>query len=146
MDTTEVASKLGTTPRLLRQFLRSDYSTFQAVGSGARYDFTDKDLPSLEKRFGEWRKDGKPRPNVDHQRVKVTQAPKSQPTVNKHERQQLADRLVWAEEGEVVMPDIRDPRVRARVKADAAAAEERLMMRLAAQGLHLFQLGDRTPA
>lgn len=142
MDTTEVAEKLGTTPRLLRQFLRSDYSTFQAVGSGARYDFTNKDLPSLEKRFGEWRKDGKPRPNDSAPKPKATNTPKASATP-KDEKQRLADRQVWAEEGPVVLEDIRDPRVRARVKADARAAEERLMMRLAAQGLHLFQLGDR---
>jgi hypothetical protein len=46
MDTSEVAEKLGTTPRILRQFLRSPSSTFVAVGSGSRYDFTAKDLAS----------------------------------------------------------------------------------------------------
>lgn len=143
MDTTEVAKVLGTTPRMLRQFLRSDYSTFQAVGSGARYDFTDRDLPTLEKRFGEWRKDGKPRPTTEQQRTRTTAPVESKPKATK---QQLRDQQQWAEEGPVVLEDIRDPRVRARVRADAKAAEERLMMRLAAHGLHIFQLGDRKSA
>lgn len=138
MDTTEVAEALGTSPRLLRQFLRSDYSTFAAVGSGARYDFTDKDMPTLERRFSEWRKDGKPRPNAE--KAAKPSAPK-QP--NKAAKQKARDEQEWAEEGPVILEDIRNPRIRARVLADAKAAEDRLMTRLAAAGLHVFQLGDR---
>jgi DNA-binding transcriptional MerR regulator len=138
MDTTEVAEALGTSPRMLRQFLRSDYSTFQAVGSGARYDFTKKDMSTLEKRFADWRKDGKPRPDAE-KRAKAPAATK--PT--KAAKQDLRDKQEWAEEGTVVLEDIRNPRVRARVLADARAAEDRLMTRLAAAGLHVYQLGDR---
>jgi hypothetical protein len=56
------------------------------------------------------------------------------------------DRQVWEEEGPVAIEDIRDPRVRARVQANAQAAEERLNMRLLAAGLHITQLGDRQSA
>lgn len=138
MDTAEVAQVLGTTPRLLRQFLRSDYSTFQAVGSGARYDFTDKDVPTLTRRFSDWRKDGKPQPN-GQQRARVANPKRSTP---KADKQHARDQQEWNEEGTVVLDDIRDPRVRARVRRDAEAAEARLMTRLAAHGLHIFQLGD----
>ena len=54
MDTKDVAQRIGTTPRTLRQFLRSAYSTFVPVGSGARYDFTERELPTISKRFREW--------------------------------------------------------------------------------------------
>jgi hypothetical protein len=139
MDTAEVAAAVGTTPRLLRQFLRSDYSTFQSVGSGARYDFTERDLPTIEKRFAEWKGDGKPRPDNDR-KPKVTSAkPKTEAQVKR-------DADVWAEEGPIVFEDIRNPRVRARVRRDAQAAEDRLMQRLLAAGRHITQLGDRKPA
>ena len=141
MDTAEVAEKLGTTPRTLRQFLRSPMSTFVAVGSGARYDFTEKDIPTIAKRFAEWQGAGKPRPD-EGKRAKAT-AKKARPKVDV---QRERDEEAWAEEGSVVLEDIRDPRVRARVKADARAAEDRLMMLLMSKQLHITQLGDRKTA
>ena len=136
MDTAEVAAQLGTTARQLRVFLRSTHSTFVPVGSGARYDFTEREIPTLRKRFAEWQKAGKPRP--------VT-APKAdtKPTRSKLTDREKRDQKVWSEEGEVKIPDIRDPRVRARALADARAAEDRLMVRLMAAGLHITQLGDK---
>jgi hypothetical protein len=47
---------------------------------------------------------------------------------------------VWFEEGPIRIEDIRDPRVRARVKRDAQAAEMRLMLLLLAKGMHVTQL------
>lgn len=141
MDTTEVAEKLGTTPRTLRQFLRSPMSTFVAVGSGARYDFTEKDLPTLGKRFAEWKGAGKPRPE-ESKRTK-TKSPKARP---KDVQQRERDKAEWAEEGPVVLEDIRNPRVRARVKADAQAAEDRLTLLLLSKHMHITQLGDRKSA
>jgi DNA-binding transcriptional MerR regulator len=148
MDTAEVAAELGITARLLRQFLRSDYSTFAAVGSGARYDFTDRDLPTIQKRFSEWKGDGKPRADNDR---------KPKVTVSRHKKsdvQVLRDAEVWAEEAAEraakdrpsvaeEMLDIRNPRVRARVLRDAQAAEDRLMQRLLAAGQHITQPRDR---
>lgn len=134
MDTKDVAGHLGTTPRVLRQFLRSGRSTFVAVGSGARYEFTEADIPTLIKRFTEWQASGKPRPN----RAPV-ESVAHKPRTNKRRKQDEAE---WAEEGPVTIPDIRDPRVRARVKADAEAAEKRLMMLLMSKGLHVMQRGD----
>lgn len=137
MDTSQVAEIIGTSPRKLRVFLRSDFSTFRAVGSGARYDFTDREIPTLQKRFNEWEKAGKPRPATG---IKV-EVNASKP--RKLSTREKRDQQVWAEEGEVKLPDIRDPRVRARARADARAAEERLMLRLLAVGLHITQLGDQ---
>lgn len=137
MDTTEVAGRLGTTPRILRQFLRSPSSTFVAVGSGARYEFTERDLPTLTKRFAEWNANGKPKP--EGTKPKPARVKDRDPEAARLER----DAKVWAEEGPVVLQDIRNPTVRARIKADARAAEDRLMLRLMAVGLHITQLGDR---
>lgn len=137
MDTSEVAARLGTTARTLRQFLRSPMSTFVAVGSGARYDFTEKDIPMLEKRFSEWQGAGKPRPNDGKSNRAKTES-KSKTAV-----QRERDEVEWAEEGPVIFEDIRHPAVRARVQRDARAAEDRLMMMLLSANLHITQLGDR---
>lgn len=141
MDTSEVASAIGTTPRMLRQFLRSGYSTFVPVGSGARYDFTERDLPTLTKRFNDWKGDGRPRPDN-------TRKPKASATTKapRNNKQIKRDADVWAEEGPVVLDDIRNPRVRARVQRDAQAAEARLTQQLIAAGLHITQFGDRKSA
>ena len=133
MDTSEVAEKLGTTPRILRQFLRSPSSTFVAVGSGARYDFTSKDLDTLIKRFADWQGAGKPKPET----AKKIKSPKG---TNVSAEPSKKDEAVWSEEGPVRIDDIRDPRVRARVKRDAQAAEMRLMLLLLAKGMHVTQL------
>jgi predicted Zn-dependent peptidase len=133
MDTSEVAEKLGTTPRILRQFLRSPSSTFVAVGSGSRYDFTAKDLDTLRKRFADWQGAGKPKPNTP----KKDKAPKGEKVSGEPSKK---DAAVWFEEGPVRIEDIRDPRVRARVKRDAQAAEMRLMLLLLAKGMHVTQL------
>lgn len=137
MDTTQVAELLCTSPRKLRLFLRSTFSTFVPVGSGARYDFTDREVPTLKRRFAEWEKAGKPRP--------ASKAPSTNrsPSPRAADIQLSRDQEVWAEEGSIVIPDIRDPRVRARALADAKAAEERLELLLLARGMHITQLGDR---
>lgn len=140
MDTKEIAAHLQTTPRVLRQFLRSGHSTFVAVGSGARYEFTESDLPTLVKRFSEWQGSGKPQPSKKAQPVPVVQSAAAA------KKQHETDREVWAEEGHVEIEDIRNPRVRARVKAAARDAEDRLMMLLMAKGLHLTQRGDSAVA
>jgi hypothetical protein len=136
MDTSEVAAKLGTSPRTLRHFLRSGFSTFSPVGSGARYNFTDREVGTLEKRFLEWSASGKPRPELASKPKPPTK--KKQPSPD----QTAKDAAVWAEEGPVIFEDIRNPRVRRRVLADAAAAEDRLMAQLIALGLHVMQRGD----
>jgi len=136
MNTAEVAAHLGTTPKILRAFLRSSSSTFRAVGSGARYNFTESDLPVLAKKFSEWNRSGKP---------KVTPVKRSpRPRASVEDRRQARDREIWEEEGPVQLDDIRDPRVRKRVLAAAKEAEDRLMLKLMAAGLHVTQLGDRS--
>lgn len=142
MDTTEAAARLGTTPRNLRQFLRHPSSTFIAVGSGSRYDFDESDLPTLERRFSDWKSGNKgttPAP-----KTKLAPPPKSAAPARRQPSKK--DREVWEEEGVVRIPDIRKPRVRARVLADARAAEDRLMMLLMSKGLHISQLGDQRKA
>jgi hypothetical protein len=46
----EAAIKLGTDARTLRKFIRSS-NDFDAVGQGNRYEFTAKELKTLEKKF-----------------------------------------------------------------------------------------------
>ena len=134
MDTTQIADLLGTTPRIFRQFLRSPISTYVAVGSGSRYVFGEKDVPTIRRRFTEWQTGGKPKAVVP--KVPVSKSTSKSGKSN-------ADELTWLEEGPVVLEDIRDPRVRARVRAAAQAAEDRLDQLLLAKGRHITQLGDR---
>jgi len=51
----QAAEKIGTDAKTLRRFIRSPKSTFRAVGSGGRYEFDEKDIPTLRKKFNEWR-------------------------------------------------------------------------------------------
>lgn len=139
MDTTEAATRMGTTPRILRQFLRSPQSTFVAVGSGSRYEFDEADIPTLARRFSDWKAGGKaktpksktPTPAP----IRISPAARRSPSKR--------DQEVWSEEGPVRIEDIRQPRIRARVLHDARAAEDRLMMLLMSKGLHISQLGDQ---
>lgn len=135
MNTTEVAAHLGTSPRILRQFLRSAQSTFVAVGSGSRYEFTDEELPTLERRFQEWSGNGTKA--ATRKRPKVTTVPRSR----KGDDRAARDEAVWAEEGPLNLPDIRDPRVRAAVRAEADAQERRLEVMMMRAGLHISQVG-----
>lgn len=152
MNTNDAAERIGTTPRQLRQFLRSPQSTFVPVGSGARYEFTERELRTLADRFHEWQTNGKPK--AEPKPAKKLAPPK--PTQVDPDAERLAkDRMVWAEEeaeraakglGPIQLPNIKDPRIRARVRADERAREDRLNLRLIAAGLHISQLGDRVGA
>ncbi|WP_407559290.1 hypothetical protein [Mycobacterium paraintracellulare] len=51
LTTKAVAERLGTDPKTLRVFLRA---TSQGVGSGSRYAFTAKDVPTLKAKFTKW--------------------------------------------------------------------------------------------
>lgn len=126
IDTKTVAAALGTEPKVLRRFLRDPKSTYAAVGSGSRYNFTDNDLPELARRFQEWSGSKASRPVV----VRVPQDENTQ---------REKDIAVWEEEGPIFLEDIRDPRVRRRVKDVAAAQMARLDERLMAVGLHISQ-------
>ena len=131
MDTKEVANAIGTTPRRLRQFLRSKRSTYVAVGSTSRYEFADADIPELTRRFNRWA-DGKVMPTPKHEVVKIKAASREQ-----------RDTVVWEQEecaGTIpVLEDLRNPSVRARVRAIAAAQEARLNQLLLARGVHISQ-------
>lgn len=136
MNSHEVAEALGTTPKTLRAFLRSPSSTFRAVGSGARYEFTEADLPTLKKKFAEWNGSGKPKATPPKRK---TPKPRMAPETVRA----LRDQEVWEEEGKVELEDIRNPHVRERVLTAAREAEDRLMLLLQSKGLHVTQLGDR---
>lgn len=56
LSTREVADKIGTDPKTLRVFLRAS-KDYNAVGSGARYSFTAKDIPTMKTRFNKWTKE-----------------------------------------------------------------------------------------
>jgi hypothetical protein len=133
MDTNAAAANLGTTPKRLRQFLRSPESTFAAVGSGGRYDFTTADLAAMAPRFSAW--------NGSASRV-PTPAPVDVPARTSRTQWEI-DREVWDEEGPVVIEDIRQPVVRRRVQRIAEAREARLNERLLAVGLHITQMTSR---
>lgn len=133
-DTKTVANLLGTEARILRRFLRDKRSTFQAVGSGSRYEFTETDIAELSRRFNDWlgtKANARP---ISLKRAVVTDP----------QAERLAkDQKVWDEEGPIFFEDMRDPRVRRAVQERARAQENRLMARLMAAGLHISQMRDR---
>jgi hypothetical protein len=144
MNTKQVAELLGTDPRTLRQFLRSSASTFVAVGSGARYDFTERDVPTIKKKFSEWSgavRGATTTPALVRRVRPAVPTPEGLATIGDAQRQR--DHEVWAEEGPIHMPDIRDPKVRARVRRDAEDREARLMMLLMSKGMHVMQRRDK---
>lgn len=51
----EVATQLGTDAKTLRQFFRSGKGSFQAVGAGGRYEFSEADLPKIKSEFESWK-------------------------------------------------------------------------------------------
>lgn len=55
----EAAAEIGTTPRLLRRFLRDPGNSWNTAGIGGRYMFTESDLKVLKVAFHKWHK-GKP--------------------------------------------------------------------------------------
>lgn len=60
---TEAAEEIGTTPRLLRRFLRSNDSWKNATQAG-RYEFTESELKSLQIQFNKWHSGRKTRRTV----------------------------------------------------------------------------------
>lgn len=52
-STRDIAEKIGTDAKTLRVFLRAS-DDYEAVGSGSRYAFTNKDVPTLKARFTKW--------------------------------------------------------------------------------------------
>lgn len=54
LSTGEIAASFGTTARILRKFLRSPQSPFEAVGQGARYNIGTEDLDDLKVKFEAW--------------------------------------------------------------------------------------------
>ena len=136
MNSRDVASYVGTDPKTLRRFLRDKSSAFQPVGSGGRYEFTTDDLPDIKAGFEVW---------ITTQKVKsVEDRPRAVARVKSTRRtQQQADADVWATEGDVVLPDIRNPRVREAVRAEANRRAARLDEMLLAAGLHISQWRER---
>jgi hypothetical protein len=131
MDTRTAAIRLGTDSKTLRRFLRSPASTFEAVGSGGRYEFQERDIQTLSREFAKWNSTQVQRPAKP-----TTPTPERRTTkLTPDER----DRLVWNEEGTIELPDIRDPKVRDAVRAEGARRAARLDEMLMAAGLHISQ-------
>lgn len=148
MDTRAIADALGTDPKTLRRFLRDPATSFTPVGSGSRYTFTDEDLKVIRCEFEPW---------ASGQAAKAAAKPSQKPVATSARARRKAmtqpdrDRLVWEEEEKlqgrpVVLGNLRDPRERARVRALAQAAEDRLTARLLAAGLHVSQMRDGAAA
>lgn len=112
-----VAEHLDTEPRTLRRFLRDD-PTYRNAGSGGRYVFTERDLPTLEKRFAAWLA------GVDARRAKRdTSGLQNRPKVN-------------AEEPETIII----PKCTPALRRKEAEQVERLEARLRECGLSVSQL------
>lgn len=138
MDTRAVADELCTDTKTLRRFLRSSASSITPVGSGGRYAFTREQVDVIRDEFKAWSAATPERPAVN--------LPKPQRGGRRAARtQEDRDAVVWAEEGVVVLPDIRRPEVLRAVRAQAAARDARLTERLMAAGLHITQIRDRVP-
>lgn len=114
-----VAEEIGTEPRTLRRFLRDD-PTYRNAGSGGRYVFTSRDLPTLRKRFASWQR------AVDQRR-------------EKRDTSGLINRRDSSDEPEV----IEIPRCTAALRAREAEQVERLERRLRECGLHVSQMRER---
>lgn len=123
MNTRQAAEALGTDSKRLRRFLRAD-PTYRNAGQGGRYEFAEKDLTTLKKRFDAW----------------VVKTAKSEPTRAPRRRgnreipamdESILGRALTSTEREE-----RDKRSRERV--------DRLEERLRAAGLHVSQARDRT--
>lgn len=56
MTTGEVAEALGTDPKTLRKFFRSDSCDIEPVGAGRRYGIDEEALEELGNQFNEWSK------------------------------------------------------------------------------------------
>lgn len=116
-----VAEELGTEPRTLRRFLRDDV-TYKNAGSGGRYSFTERDLPTLRKRFAAWQS------GVEARRAK-------------RDTSGLVNRPRAAADRE---PDvIKIPRCTAELKRKEREQIERLEARLRECGLHISQMRER---
>lgn len=124
MNTRTVAALIGTEPATLRKFLRDPSSTFRAVGSGARYEFEESDIPTLKRKFTEWAKGQTKETKVTTKRAPHTSSKTPKPEV---------DQAVWDDEAEVIVPDVRDPRVRAQVRQREMAARQALRDRIEAR-------------
>lgn len=115
-----VAEMLDTEPRTLRRFLRDDV-TYRNAGSGGRYEFTARDLPTLKKRFVGWQA------GVEARRAKRdTSGLQKKTKANEPE------------------PDVIDipkctPQLRAKEREQIARLEDRLKQ----CGLHISQLKVR---
>lgn len=133
MNSSEVAEKLGTTPKELRRFLRADPSyTNASHTSTRRYNFTDQDFPTLQRRFAAWQSK-----NVGRKRVAKTVS--DVPTQPKRRVRPSKD---------VGLPtDILDRRLytseRERLNQLSRERAQRLENQLMAAGLHLSQNRDR---
>ena len=138
MDTRAVAEACGTEPKILRRYLRDPSCPIKPVGSGARYQFTQGDIETIRTGFQVWSSNNVTVPRQRSRHHQMSDA----------EIQRMRDQEVWDEEdrlrgGPLVIEDIRDPRVRAQVRARAQERIDRLDQRLLARGMHISQWRDR---
>lgn len=127
MNTREIADKLGTDPKRLRRFLRSDV-TYRNAGQGGRYEFTDRDVPTLKKRFDAWDAAASAKTTERPRKTRRSTTRVDEPMPD-YIASKPASKLTTAEREE------RDRRSRERV--------DRLEARLKASGLHISQSSRR---
>ena len=126
LNTTDVASKLETSAKVLRRFLRQD-PTYNNAGAGGRYTFETRDIPTLKKRFNEWESKNANRPRGAK--------------VNSKRRLSKGDNRSDVVSVEKIRS--RNPRDRAAIRAAAEARVDRLEEMLKASGLHISQIKER---
>ena len=77
LTTNEVATQLGTDPKTLRKFFRSDKCDVVPVGQGKRYALTARDVKKLAPALEAWHTSNRtPKPKTDEAEVTETPAPK----------------------------------------------------------------------
>lgn len=54
ITTADLAADLGTTPREVRKFLRSEQGKNATVGKGARWSIEKREVRALKSRFAKW--------------------------------------------------------------------------------------------
>ena len=57
----QIATRIGTDPKVLRKFFRDPASTVEPCGQGGRYEFAAEDLPKIKAEFEAYQSGKKPR-------------------------------------------------------------------------------------
>lgn len=122
MTTSEVASELGTDPKTLRKFFRSDKCDIEPVGQGKRYAITADDIDDLKTSFALWA-GGKAKKADDDSEPAADKAPAKAKAPRKSRTKKAADPAPLPDEDEDLEFDASEP-----TAEDLAEVEDELDM------------------